>query len=58
MPKEKVNDGLAAYVGISAPETPKYLLTNNFLAEYFRVPDKLLQEYTFEQFKNQVVRNI
>ena len=55
MPKEKVNDGLAAYVGISAPETPKYLLTNNFLAEYFRVPDKLLQEYTFEQFKNQGV---
>lgn len=55
MPKEKVNEGLAAYVGISAPETPKYLLTNNFLAEYFRVPGKLIQEYSYKQFKDQGV---
>ena len=33
--KKKENEGAAAYIGIAAPETPKYLLTNNFLADYF-----------------------
>lgn len=30
-------DRLSAYIGFSGPETPKYLLANNFLAEFFRV---------------------
>lgn len=27
---------IAAYIGISGPETPKYMLTNNFLTDYFQ----------------------
>ena len=29
------SEALTALVGVSAPETPKYLLLNNFLADYF-----------------------
>lgn len=47
---EKANERLSAYVGISAPETPKYLLTNNFLAEYFQ-PAGEGKEYSFESFQ-------
>ena len=32
---DKSND-LASYIGISGPETPKYLLANNFLSEFFQ----------------------
>ncbi|MDE7184787.1 MAG: hypothetical protein K2O40_10010 [Lachnospiraceae bacterium] len=35
MANTKASDRIAAHVGISAPETPKYLLANNFLLEYF-----------------------
>lgn len=28
-------EGITAFIGVSAPETPKFLLANNFLAEYF-----------------------
>ena len=30
------NEALTAHVGVSAPETPKYLLLNNFLADFSR----------------------
>lgn len=45
----KENEGIAAYIGIAAPETPKYLLTNNFLAEYFEI-SKNGEEYGFASF--------
>ena len=33
---DKANEReLASYIGISGPETPKYLLVNNFLSEFF-----------------------
>lgn len=47
--KKKENEGIAAYVGIAAPETPKYLLTNNFLAEYFETT-KDGESYKFSDF--------
>ncbi len=33
-------NSLAEFVGISAPEIPKYLLLNNFLYRYFKVTEK------------------
>lgn len=45
-------DSLAAYIGISGPETPKFLLVNNFLSEFFSTDqsDKSRQ-YTFDDFQ-------
>ena len=48
--KAWIKEGLAAYVGISAPETPKYLLANNFLLDYFEVPAEANREYHYETF--------
>ena len=48
--KAWIKEGLAAYVGISAPETPKYLLANNFLLEYFEVPAEVNREYNYKTF--------
>lgn len=45
-------ESLASYIGITGPETPKYLLVNNFLAEFFAVAqsDKGKQ-FTYEDFQ-------
>lgn len=48
--KDKDYEGIAAYVGVSAPETPKYLLTNNFLLEYFEISKGTNRIYEFNQF--------
>lgn len=53
--KGSANDGLAAYVGISAPETPRYLLANNFLGEYFSTPAKKTIEYHFNKFSGKTL---
>ena len=47
--QQKRNEGIAAYVGISAPETPRYLLTNNFLADYFET-SREEEVYDFDTF--------
>lgn len=47
--QQKRNEGIASYIGISAPETPRYLLTNNFLADYFE-PSKEEDVYDFDTF--------
>lgn len=52
MSEDKNNEGIAAYMGVSAPETPKYLLTNNFLLEYFKPPKGTARIYEFEKFVN------
>lgn len=52
--QQKENEGIAAYIGISAPETPKYLLTNNFLAEYFET-SRNGEEYCFVGFMKEEV---
>lgn len=44
------NDALAAHVGVSAPETPKYLLLNNFLSDFFEGRKHEEDSYTFETF--------
>lgn len=43
-------EGIAAYVGFSGPETPKYLLTNNFLLEYFEKTEDGQQAYNYAHF--------
>lgn len=48
--RDKLNEGIAAYIGVSAPETPKYLLTNNFLLDYFAAPGDTRQAYDFTYF--------
>ncbi len=48
--KEQANEGLAAYVGIGAPETPRYLLANNFLLEYFEASRSAEKEYSYAVF--------
>lgn len=50
MAKDKNYDGIAAYVGVSAPETPKYLLTNNFLLDYFEAAPNIGKIYEYKQF--------
>lgn len=45
------NEALAAHVGVSAPETPKYLLLNNFLADFFEPRNHQKDKYTFEAFQ-------
>lgn len=42
---------LSAYIGFSAPETPKYFLTNNFLSEFFHVEEKLSQVLDYSSFE-------
>ena len=46
--REIANEGLAAYVGVTAPGTPRFLLANNFLLEYFEPFGKAEQEYNYE----------
>lgn len=48
-------DRIAAYVGVSAPETPKYLLANNFLLDYFEPPAVSNQVYNYERFESKGV---
>lgn len=50
--KEPNYEGLAAYVGITAPETPKYLLANNFLLDYFETSRNVEQEYNYAAFQD------
>ncbi len=43
---------LSAYIGIAGPETPKYLLANNFLSEFFQAPsEKDMPEMNYQSFK-------
>lgn len=42
---------LASYIGISGPETPKYLLVNNFLADFFQEDEKCKEkQYGYQDF--------
>lgn len=50
--KQENKNVLSAYIGIIGPETPKYLLANNFLLEFFQVPqEEKLREISYEGFK-------
>lgn len=51
----KLNEGISAYIGISSPETPKYLLANNFLSEYFLPSYNVTTQYNFDWFTGQQV---
>ena len=44
---------MTSYIGISGPDTPKYLLANNFLAEFF-ASDLSGREipYAYEDFRD------
>lgn len=55
MPKSKASDRIAAHVGMSAPETPKYLLANNFLLEYFEQTGADADTYSYAWFENRGV---
>lgn len=54
---DKSNESkLASYIGISGPDTPKYLLANNFLAEFFRDDETDYEsQYTYEDFKKKKI---
>lgn len=42
---------LASYIGISGPETPKFLLANNFLAEFFPEDENGREkQYSYQDF--------
>lgn len=43
-------DSLAEYIGISAPEVPKYLLANNFLTKFFDYDRSTDREFKYEDF--------
>lgn len=44
------NEALTALIGVSAPETPKYLLLNNFLADFFEARSHEKDDYSFSFF--------
>ncbi len=49
--QEPRENQLAAYIGVSGPETPKFLLVNNFLSEFFQTsPNEKKKSYTFDDF--------
>ncbi len=50
---DKSNESkLASYIGISGPETPKYLLLNNFLSEFFQEDEEGREkQYRYEDFR-------
>lgn len=58
MGEKKIEDTLASYIGVSGPETPKYLLINNFLAEFFQVDhiDKM-KRFTYQDFSEAGILN-
>ena len=49
---------LASYIGVSGPETPKFLLANNFLSEFFQ-PDQSdkLKRFMYDDFSNAGILN-
>lgn len=51
---DKSNESkLSSYIGISGPETPKYLLVNNFLAEFFQEDVKGRErQYCYKDFSD------
>lgn len=52
------DNGLAAYIGISGPETPKYLLVNNFLSEFFiTASNEQKKQYEYQDFIDKEVLN-
>lgn len=55
MPTIRESDNIAKHVGISAPETPKYLLANNFLLEYFELTGRKADLYNYAWFEQKGV---
>lgn len=50
--KQENKTVLSAYIGVVGPETPKYLVANNFLSEFFQVPqEEKLREINYLEFK-------
>lgn len=45
-------EALSAHVGVSAPETPRYLLLNNFLADFFDTQEPEEDSYTFDVLRS------
>lgn len=45
------SEALSAHVGVAAPETPRYLLLNNFLADFFEAKNHVEDRYTFDGFR-------
>lgn len=45
-------EALSAHVGVSAPETPRYLLLNNFLSDFFVAREPAEKDYTFEALRS------
>lgn len=51
--KQENKTVLSAYIGIAGPETPKFLLTNNFLSEFFQpLSEKDMPEINYQSFRN------
>ena len=46
MPQEEKSNALSEFIGVSAPETPKYLVMNNFLLKYFKTIEK---EFSYQK---------
>lgn len=55
MGNSKASDRIAAHVGMTAPETPKYLLANNFLLEYFEQTSSVVDSYSYAWFEEKGV---
>lgn len=48
---ETRENALASYIGVSGPETPKFLLANNFLSEFFvTIRAERAKQYSYEDF--------
>lgn len=48
---ETKENALASYIGVSGPETPKFLLANNFLSEFFvTLKEERTKQYSYDDF--------
>ena len=53
----KINESstIAEYIGFSAPETPKLLVLNNFLSDFFEQIEDAKIEYSYKDFNDFIV---
>lgn len=51
----KQESSLAEFIGITAPESPKFLVSNNFLSRYFNSDKNDSKAYKYDDFKDMLV---
>ncbi len=53
--KPNERSSINSFIGFSAPETPKLLVLNNFLSDFFPYQESNTKKYSFDDFKELIV---